>query len=107
MPIMLAEHPVISVGDIDTIALDCTDWLDAGELLTGTPTITEVSTSDLTITNKRVSVSDLVIKKRSVDTGMAVQCLISGQQAGTYTLLVQVDTTTGRRLKRYARFTAV
>lgn len=115
MPIVLEDIPVISVGDVEIPGIDGTAYLDPGELFTGTPTIVEAgrvasydadgdpvysSSSDLTITNKVVNSSALVIKGKTVAIGMAVQCKILGQLAGyTYGLRVTVSTTTAGRTK--------
>lgn len=109
MPVTCDQLPTISVGDIEMLAMDFTKQLDSGELLTGTPLITEVSTTDLALTNKRVSIAELVINKRSTAIGKAVQCLVSGQQAKTYTIqiVVYTDATPARKFTRYAKFTAI
>ena len=67
--------------------------LDSGELLTGTPTIVEVTTSDLTLANKAVSTAQLTISGRTVAIGQAVQFKVSGGTAGTtYTIRITVTT---------------
>ena len=88
-----ADRPCISSGSTRNCAIDLQDWLDSGELLTGTPTITEVGTSDLTLANKAVSTAALTIKGRTSAAGQAIQFNVTGQQQGTtYKLLVQCDT---------------
>ena len=72
----------LSVGDVDVVGINCTDYLDSGELLTGTPTITEITTSDLTFANQAVSTTALTIDGATVAIGMAIQFKVSGQQAG-------------------------
>ena len=69
--------------------------------MTGTPTITEDTTSDLTLSNKIVSTADLTINDKTVVTGRAVQFRVSGGTAGvTYTISIQVgtDSTPGQTL---------
>ena len=75
MPIELGDLYIVSAGDSETIAIDYADILDGSELLTGTPTIVEPTTSGVTLSNKAVSTGALTIKGRSVATGKAVQCL--------------------------------
>ncbi|WP_455387616.1 hypothetical protein [Petrachloros mirabilis] len=107
MVIQLTEQPTISAGDTELMAVDFQDQLDSGELLTGTPTIAEQGTSALTITNKAVSTAALTINGRSCAIGQAVQCLISGQAAGTtYTVRITVstDATPARTFVRDATF---
>jgi len=59
------EHRISSV--------DFGGKLDSGELLTGSPTVTEVTTTDLVITNAQVSTGILTINGSSVPVGEAVQ----------------------------------
>lgn len=93
MPITLPQRPILSVGDVDVASIDFQDYLDAGELLTGTPTVVEITTTDLTLANKTVNTSALIIDGRSVAVGKAVQFKVSGQVAGkTYTVQVTVST---------------
>lgn len=78
----LVQEPQLAVGDVDVVAIDFTDYLDSGELLTGTPTVAEVTSSDLTLGNKAVSTASLTILGNTVVTGAAVQFSIQGQQSG-------------------------
>jgi len=59
------EHRISSV--------DFSGKLDTGEVLTGSPTVTEVTTTDLVITNAQVSSAILVINGTSVPVGEAIQ----------------------------------
>ena len=104
---VLSQVPCISAGETDMCAVDFTDRLDSGELLTGTPTITEVTSSDLTLGNKAVSTGALTIYGATVATGMAVQFSVSGQQADTlYTISITVstDAAVARTFVRHAKF---
>lgn len=78
MPITLVPRRNVSVGDIETMAIDCHAWLDSGELLESINSITEVGSADLTISNVTVSTTALEINERTVAIGEAVQALISG-----------------------------
>ena len=96
MPITLPQRPAISVGDTEVVSVNYTDHLDAGESLTGTPTIVEVTTSDLTLGSKVVNTSTYV-EARSGDTvavGAAVQFTVAGGLADTapYTIRITVST---------------
>lgn len=87
------EIPTLAVGETILHSVSFEGVLDSGESLSGTPAITEVTTSDLTITNKVVSTEELIINGRAVAAGKAVQCLISGQQIDiTYTVKIVVAT---------------
>lgn len=74
-------------------AISFVNRLDSGELLTGTPAITEIGTSDLTITNNVVNTAQLIINNETVAIGQAVQYSISGGNANTtYILSVSCGT---------------
>lgn len=109
MPVLLSQRPVISVGDVDVAAIDCQEYLDSGELLTGTPTVVEIgrvltwngndpatwtTTTDLTLTNKAVNAVQLPnVLGNVVPIGMAVQFKVSTIVAGTYIVRITVGTT--------------
>ena len=96
MPITLAQRPTISVGDVDLVGINYTDWLDGAETLTGTPTVTEITTSALTFANIAVSTTALTILGETVAIGCAVVFKVSGQaQYTTYRVRVSVGTTGG------------
>lgn len=93
MAITLDGIPVVSVGDVEVFSIGYSDWLETGELLTGTPTVTEVTTSDLTISNKVVSTTALTILRQSIPASEAVQFTVSGQQASmVYKIRISVST---------------
>lgn len=73
-------------------AVDFTDMLDAGEALTGTPTVVEVTTSQLTLDNKAVSTGALTINNRAVAIGDAVQFRVSSGSASAGLTTTQINT---------------
>jgi hypothetical protein len=76
-----------------TISINYTDKLDTGEALTGTPTVAEVSTSDLTISGAQLNSGELTINGETVAASKAVQCQVAGGTSGsTYSLSVTVST---------------
>lgn len=93
---MIHKAPQIHTKTVSAnrnIAFAFDDVLDSGELLTGTPTILEVTTTDLTITNKTVSTAELTIDDIATPLGEAVQCHITGGVANTtYEVLITVTT---------------
>lgn len=92
MSSVVPERRTKTEDEVRNVAVDFTQELDSGELLAGTPTITE-STGDLTISNKAVSTSSLTINGSTVATGGAVQFKVSGGTAGTtYTINIQCST---------------
>ena len=72
----------IVVGETRNVAVSFAAKLDSGEVLTGTPTIVEVTSSDLTITNKVVSTASLTILGETVATGLACTFTVTGAVAG-------------------------
>jgi len=105
MSILTAQQiGVQGAGATRNHAVSFADWLDSGELLSGTPTITEVTTSDLTITNKAISTATLTINGISVATAAAVQMTVAGGTAGTtyvIKILVATDATAAQTLEAY------
>lgn len=88
-------------GETRNVAISFASLLDSGELLTGTPTVTE-DVGDLTITSKQVNTVALTINGATVAIGKAVQFSITGQVAGTtYTITAQcgTDATPAQTLK--------
>lgn len=108
MPITLTGLPKISVGDTDTVSVDLQDYLDSGETFTGTPTVVEITTTDLTLSNKTVNAAAITIQGRAVGIGAAIQFKVSGQLAGrTYKIQVTGTTTASRTLTFYVQFYSV
>lgn len=89
----------LSVGSTaDTFAADFTDWLASGETISSV-TITEVDTSDLSITNKAANTSEIEVNEQTVAVGKAAQCTIDASSAirgVTYTLEVTPTTSDSR-----------
>lgn len=97
MPVKAPEVRLLSIGKARVISVDMIGFLDAGELLTGAPTITDAS-GTITITNAQVSTAAKSINGRSVPTGMAVQFKANASTAGRYELSVECDTDAGQEL---------
>ena len=94
MPLKSNYVGEMSAGETRAFAVNYTDKLESGELLTGTPTIVEVTTSDLTLANKAVSTGSLTILGDTVATGAAVQWTVAAGSglSGEYTIRVTVGT---------------
>lgn len=88
------ERPITAPGEMRNFAFSFAGVLDSGELLTGTPTAVEQTSSDLTISNVAVNTSALTINEQSVPIGEAVQGKIVGQLAAhsPYTINVTAST---------------
>ena len=98
MAITVTRMPPISEGDVEIVSISYVGLLDSDEVLTGTPVVTEVTTTDLTLSNKTVSSVALIINAKEVAIGKAVQFKIAGQQSGTvYRVRVSVGTATTLR----------
>lgn len=76
------QFPIAAVGETRAFAIGFIDVLDSGELLSGTPTVAEVTTADLTLTQKRVNTATISINGVDHLAGQAVQFLASGFVAG-------------------------
>lgn len=103
MPIYALTTEEKTVSDDELVSIDYQGQLDAGELLTGTPTVTEVTTTDLTLANKVVNTAVLTIKGESVAIGQAVQFSVTGGTASTtydIKIAVSTDSTPTRTLNR-------
>jgi len=88
-PIILEKK----VSEIRNVAISFAGVVDVGELLTGTPTIVEVTTTDLTLSNKVVSTAQLTINGKKVLIGEAVQFKVLGGTADTnYGIRITVGT---------------
>ena len=89
----LQQRNVFSAGDHEIVSIDYTDHLDSGEILIGTPTVTEQETSDLTISDIQINTAPLTILGRNVDVGAAVQFSVKNQLAGVkYRIRVEAAT---------------
>ena len=88
------EIPVFTPNEVRLCSVSFDEELDEGESLTGTPTVTEETTSDLTLANKSVSTAALTILGESISAGRAVQFKVSGQIVANspYTIRIKCGT---------------
>ena len=110
------ERPVAVVGETNTHSVSFANILDGSELLTGTPDVVEVTSTDLTIVNftptsdkGTVNTAALTINNVTVPIGEAVQFKASGYVAGTtYTIRITAgtDATPAQTKVRYVKFKA-
>lgn len=103
------------VDEAETFSINCTPRLDSGELV-ALVAITEVDTSDLTISNEAVSTAVLDIEDEdgndvSVPIGQAVQYHINetGTAETMYKLKVAIttDSTPARKLINYVKLKVI
>ena len=99
MPSIAPQLHEIGTDETRAIAVDMEGKLDdttsPEEKLTGTPTITEVSTTDLTLGSKAVSTTSLTINGTTVITGRAIQFTCdatSATKGKTYTIKIVCGT---------------
>ncbi len=91
-PQIQTKHP-----DED-VAVTCNfqHLLDTGETLVGTPTVTEETSSGITVGASVVTPTDMSINNSTVSAGLAAQVRISGGTAGAWcTLKISVVTSSG------------
>jgi len=73
------ERQTKTVSEVRNVAISFVGKLEeSGELLTGTVTVAEVTTSDLTFANQAVNTAELKINKKTVAIGKAAQFKVSG-----------------------------
>ena len=77
------QRPTKRVSEILIAAVSFVGRLDVGEKLTGTPIVVELGSTDLTLSSKQVSTSILTINDKRVAIGHAVQFKVSAGIAGT------------------------
>ena len=93
MAVKLAEISIVSAGDVELGGVNYTAWLDPGELLTGSPTVVELTPTGLTIDNKSVNAVEVNVLDEAVAIGKAVLFRVAGQVAGkVYTIRITVST---------------
>jgi len=85
------QIPTMNPAATKNAAISFDGELEAGESLTGTPTVT-ATPDGLTIDNKRVSTGELEINDQAVAAGRAVQFRVSGDP-GTYEIRAVCGTT--------------
>lgn len=80
------------VSETRLVGIDMRGLLESGELLTGTPTVAEVTSTDLTLSSKQVNSGTIVVNGATCVAGQAVRFLVAGGVAGeTYTIRVTVS----------------
>ena len=72
----------VLAGEVPNVSVNCTGVLDGAEIITGTPTVLEQETADLTIDNKVTNSSAIVIKGVTVAIGQAIKFRAAGFVAG-------------------------
>ncbi len=95
MTITLTERRIKTSNETVRVAVDFTSILEGGDLLTGTPTVTD-GAGVLTLSSKAVSTEQLSINGTDVSAAKAVTFTAAGGTSPTdYTVTVNVSTTGG------------
>ena len=82
-----------------TAVINLSSRLDTDEELSGTPSIVELTTSDLTISSEAVTDDEILLDGFPVDKGKAVTFLVAGGVAAReYTVRATVETDGGQTL---------
>lgn len=91
---LLDQIGEMSAGATEVVAIDYSDWLDAGELLASVDSVAEVTTSVFTISNEAVSTAQLTILGETVAIGQAAQFKIvaASSTCGNYKVRITVTT---------------
>lgn len=96
------EHTVL-LGEDRNVSVSFAGKLDAGETLTGTPSVT-ATPSGLTFSNEAVNDATVYVNGANVPAGKAVQFSVSGGAEGqSYTLTVSCGSSAGQTLKGRCR----
>ncbi len=85
---------------VRNIAVNFSDWLDHGEIITGTPTVA-VSPSGPTLSAASVNSGRRVVDNRSCAPGSVVTFTVSGGTANTYTITITASTSGSQTLVGY------
>lgn len=103
-----SEHPVVYPGEIRNFAVSFADCLDDDEKITGTPTVAEQSTNDLSISSIKKNSEAITVNDVSVAIDEAVQFRASGFLVANspYRLLLTVvtDASPAQTIKRLIKF---
>lgn len=82
-----------TVSEARNVAVDFYNMLDTGELLTGTPTVEEITTSALTLANKAINSTTQNVNGASRAAGQVVTFKVTGGSAGVlYKIKITVST---------------
>ncbi len=105
--VIAQEIPTFAVGEVNNVTVSFVGVLEKDELLTGVPTVVELSTSDLTISNQSVNGAVVQMGDHIIPVGKAVQFKCLGQTGTTqYTIKVTAltDSTPAQTKVRGVKF---
>jgi hypothetical protein len=103
-----SQRPVAVPDETNLCSVSLVGILDSGELVASVTSVTEQTTTDLTISNTAVSTGELTINNKAVATGKAIQFKVIGQLVANspYTLTIKVvtDSTPAQTKIKYVKF---
>jgi hypothetical protein len=86
------QRPIKTVSEVRLGSVNFTDDLDSGELLTGTPTVTELSSLSLTLANKSLSSATMTILGETAASSAVVQFTWAAGTTGNGMISIKVAT---------------
>ncbi len=104
------QIPDLAVGATRNATASFVKSLDSGETITGTPTVVEQTTSDLTLTNKAVNGSAITLENGEVvGVSQGVQFTIKDQVVANspYLILVTATTSASQVIPKWVTFNVV
>lgn len=93
----------MSTSETRAVAVSMVGKLDGGETLTGTPTVTEVSTTEMTLASKAVNTAALSINGATVAIGNAIQFTVVCPTPGHYSVRVECGTSESQTIDGLVR----
>lgn len=106
----ITEEIILEKGVAETtnVAVSFVGWLDVGEVITGNPTVVEVTTSDLTLDNKTRNTTEITVNGKKVAESKAVQFSVAGGVVNTrYSILITFTTSGGQTRTYYLKLDVV
>lgn len=97
MALIAPEIRSFTTDETRNISIDCSEVLDDGELLTGSPTIQ--CNAEITVTNEQVNAGAVVINGDSVAAGSAIQFTATCSTPGTYYIEAKCNTDAGQLIE--------
>ena len=94
----------LSVNETRAVAVSMAGKLDEGETLTGTPTVVEIDTAEMTLSSKAVNTAALSINGATVAIGNAIQFVVSCPTVGRYSVRVECGTSGSQTVDGIVKF---
>jgi hypothetical protein len=101
--------PVVGVGEVRNFSVSFAELLDSGETVAEITSLTEVGTSDLTLSHIRINTTSVPVGGIMHAPGQVLHFRVSGMKEGLYKLrcVFQTSSTPPQTLVRTIQFRAV